>query len=103
MDRCAARDRGALPTLKEYSDGTNLYVDALLRQWKSASLPAELFAADLRWSGPLPGEGTTPVLARLPLSVAIYQAPATTAGATAEGPGRDALVARLEGLRQRFS
>ena len=43
--------------------------------------------------------------ARPPLSIAVYRAPATTAAeaATAGGPGRDALVARLEGLRQRFS
>jgi enediyne biosynthesis protein E4 len=98
---CATRDRSDLPTLKDYSDGTNLWVDALHAQWKAGRLSAELFAADLRWSGPFPGEGTTPVPARPPLSIAVYRAPTTAA--TAGGPDRDALVSRLESLRQGFS
>ena len=52
---CASRGRGPLPTLADYSDGTSAYVDALHKQWMSGRLSPDLFAAGLRWAGPLPG------------------------------------------------
>src|SRR5262245_51444726 len=70
---CASRDRGALPTLRDYSDGTSVFVETLHAQWKTGRLSPDLFAADFHWVGPLPGESLTPVAARPPLTIAVFR------------------------------
>ncbi|HEY1251797.1 MAG TPA: CRTAC1 family protein [Thermoanaerobaculia bacterium] len=98
---CASRDRGALPTLRDYSDGTNEFVETLHAQWKSGRLSPDLFAAGFRWSGPLPGEGLTPVPSRPPLSLGVYH-PASPPAATSAGFGAPVFASRLEALREGF-
>jgi hypothetical protein len=98
--RCASPRRDRLPTLDDYSDGTNRWVEALHAQWKTGSLSADLFVPDPRWSGPLPGEGLRPVPTRPPLTLAVYQA---SDGPTPPPPSPAAFASRLASLRQRFS
>jgi hypothetical protein len=101
---CASRDREPLPTLRDYSDRTSDYVEALHAQWISGRLSPDLFAPGFRWAGPLPGEGLTALPARPPLSLAVFRA---ASGATPPVPasggfGASVLESRLESLRTGF-
>jgi hypothetical protein len=96
---CAARREDRLPTLEDYSDGTSTYVEALLSGWKAGAIPPQLLSAPVLWSGPLPGDGLTPVAARPPLTVAAYRAPE---GIPATPVAAD-LGARLAAARAGFS
>ncbi len=98
---CASHDRGHLPTLEDYSDGTNVYVETLHAQWTAGRLSPDLFAAGFRWAGPLPGEGLTPVPARPPLSLAVFRGDSGAAPASS-GFGAPVLASRLDSIRADF-
>ena len=94
---CASRRRGPLPTLDDYSDGVSRFAAALLEQWKAGAIDAGLFVPDFLWAGPYPGDGLSPVDARPPLSVGVFEAlgaPSTTLVGDAGGVRR-----RLEAIR----
>ncbi|HEY4228756.1 MAG TPA: hypothetical protein VGO79_01225, partial [Thermoanaerobaculia bacterium] len=91
---CASHDRGRLPTLEDYSDGTSVYVETLHAQWTTGRLSPDLFAAGFLWAGPLPGDGLSPVPARPPLSLSVFRAtssgPRPAAGAVGDSGPRPA-------------
>ena len=96
---CSSRGREPYPTLEDYSDGTSRFADRLLDGWKKGTPPDALFDSAATWSGPLPGEGLSPVAARPPLALAGYRAPAKPAA-----PRPSADVARALGaVRARFT
>ena len=82
---CASR-HGPMPSLEDYSDGTSLYAAALLEGWKAGAIPPKLLSTGLAWSGPLPGDGLTPVAATPPLSIAVFPSPAPPALRAAGAP-----------------
>jgi ASPIC and UnbV/FG-GAP-like repeat len=96
---CASRREGPFPTLQDYSDGTSIYVETFLKQWKTGALSPDVFAAGFRWTGPLPGEALTAAAARAPLSVAAFRASAPPTG----DPGRPGLAQTLEVIRRGFA
>ncbi len=95
---CASRRDGPLPTLEDYSDGTSRYAEILLEGWKAGTLSPDLFAADFRWTGPLPGESLARVPSRPPLSIAVYRAPISAPS----GPARADLRLQLAKIRGEF-
>jgi hypothetical protein len=96
---CSSRPADELPTYEDYSDGTSVFADRLLAGWKDGEVPADLFASDIVWSGPLPGDGLEPAPARPPLALAVYAAPKSAPGAATSS---DILRARLAKLREPF-
>ena len=100
LPACASHTEGPLPSLEDYSDGASTYAGKLLDAWKAGDAPAALFSAELRWSGPLPGEGLSPVAARPPLSIAVL-GPHPAGAAATSGPV--ALAARLAAIRAQFA
>src|SRR5215510_10143964 len=69
---CASPRKDSLPTYQDYSDGTSVFADRFLADWKSGEVDASLIAPSVGWRGPLPGEGLAAVPARAPLSLAGY-------------------------------
>ena len=98
---CASRREGRLPTLEEYSDGVSRYAEAFLEDWKAGAKETALYAPELRWAGPYPGEALTPVPARAPLSIAAYRSALLPEGGSAGGA--DSLRRRLSEIRARFA
>jgi FG-GAP-like repeat/ASPIC and UnbV len=96
---CASHNEPPYPTLEEYSDGTSAYANTLLDAWKAGRNPGILLSPGLRWTGPLPGEGLTPVATRPPLSIAVFEPPAVAPGAS----GPEALAGRLAAIRSGFA
>ncbi len=101
VSACASRRDGPLPSLEDYSDGTSRYAEELLEAWKAGEIPAALFSTQLRWSGPLPGEGLTQVASRPPLSIAVFRATAPSSAAAAAGS--DGPSERFAAIRREFS
>ncbi len=101
LSACASHKEGPLPTLEDYSDGTSRWADAFLEGWKAGAVPASLFAPEIAWSGPLPGEGLASAASRPPLSVSVYRADGAGAAAAASSPDR--LRERLAAIRSGFA
>ncbi|MFN2632129.1 MAG: CRTAC1 family protein [Thermoanaerobaculia bacterium] len=98
---CVSRRNGPLPTLEDYSDGTSVWADEFLTDWKSGVANGNLYADDFRWAGPLPAADLVPAPSRAPLSIGIYRATAGAPGASITGSA--ALRDRLREVRGRFS
>jgi hypothetical protein len=101
LSECASPSKDHLPTLEDYSDGTSKWADAVLAGWKAGTVPPELFASPLLWSGPLPGEGLQEIPSRPPLSLRLFTSP----GGDNAPPGAAAsedLARRLDTIRSNF-
>ena len=88
-----------MPSLENYSDGTSEYAVELLAGWKAGRVPATLLSPQLKWSGPLPGDGLTPVAAGPALSIAVFRSP----GPPAAARGTTGMADRLAAIRAGFS
>ena len=102
---CSSRNGGPYPTLEDYSDGTSRFAEELLDAWKKGTPPDAFFDPSLTWSGPLPGDGLSPIASRPPLALAGYQAPAARGRASGAPALSDADVAprALGAVRSRFT
>ncbi|HEX4438999.1 MAG TPA: CRTAC1 family protein [Thermoanaerobaculia bacterium] len=105
LSSCSSQSREPYPTLEDYSDGTSRFAGELLDGWKAGSIPVSLVDPALAWTGPLPGEGLTPIASRAPLALATYRAggPPSPAMAGAKPSGEADLFRAMSALRSRFS
>jgi hypothetical protein len=99
---CASR-KLPLPTLEDYSDRVSIWTERFLDDWKSRAKDTTLYAANFRWSGPLPGDALADVPSRPPLSIRIYKAAQSRPSPPSPLQGSQALRRRLGQIRSRFA
>jgi len=102
---CASR-KLPLPTLEDYSDRVSIWAERFLEDWKSGAKDPSLYAASLRWSGPLPGDALAAAPSRAPLEIRVYRAPSAPTPRPSPGErGRtsEEVRLRLREIRSRFA
>ena len=102
---CASR-KLPLPTLEDYSDRVSIWAERFLEDWKSGAKDPSLYAASLRWSGPLPGDALAAAPSRAPLEIRVYRAPSAATPRPSPGErGRtsEEVRLRLREIRSRFA
>ncbi|HEX9286164.1 MAG TPA: CRTAC1 family protein [Thermoanaerobaculia bacterium] len=100
---CCASRKLPLPTLEDYSDRVSTFAERFLEDWKNGANEASLYAADFRWSGPLPGDALVEAPSRPPLAIRMYRAGLSTARLAAEASDATPLRRRLAEIRSRFT
>ena len=104
---CASHREPPLPTLEDYSDRVSVFTEQYLEDWKSGATDPTFYAPGFSWSGPLPGDEMTRVVARPPLEIALHgrtsakRAPSPQPSPGGRGSGD--LRRRLGDIREGFA
>ncbi|HLN80789.1 MAG TPA: hypothetical protein VK392_06310, partial [Thermoanaerobaculia bacterium] len=101
---CASR-KLPLPTFEDYSDRVSTWAERFLEDWKNGAEDPTLYASEFRWSGPLPGDESTDVPARAPLTIRMYRPESAPSPPSSlpRGDGSRQLRRRLAEIRSRFT